>query len=30
MEKVLMQRLFEGKKTAYSPDDLNMKTLRLR
>ncbi|CAF3935271.1 unnamed protein product [Rotaria sp. Silwood2] len=28
-EKPLMQRLFEGKKTAYSPDDLNMESIRL-
>lgn len=25
-----MQRLFEGKKTAYSPSDLNMENIRLR
>lgn len=25
-----MQRLFEGKKTAYTPADLQMKSLRLR
>jgi hypothetical protein len=25
-----MQRLFEGKKTAYSPSDLNMESTRLR
>ncbi|CAF2097960.1 unnamed protein product [Rotaria magnacalcarata] len=28
-EQPLMQRLFEGKKTAYSPDDLNMETKRI-
>ncbi|CAF3453095.1 unnamed protein product [Rotaria socialis] len=28
-EQPLMQRLFEGKKSAYSPDDLNMETQRI-
>ncbi|CAF0779597.1 unnamed protein product [Rotaria sp. Silwood1] len=28
-EKPLMQRLFEGKKTVYSPDDLKMESIRL-
>ncbi|CAF3630211.1 unnamed protein product [Rotaria sordida] len=28
-EKPLMQRLFERKKSAYSPDDLNMQPIRL-
>jgi len=25
-----MQRLFEGKKTAYTPDDLHMELIRIR
>jgi len=29
-EKPLMQRLFEGKKTAYSANDLNMESTRIR
>jgi len=29
-EKPLMQRLFQGKKTAYSPSDLNMQSTRIR
>jgi hypothetical protein len=29
-DKPLMQRLFEGKKTAYTPNDLRMESIRIR